>query len=374
MAMLPVRTGRQGAVLWAAAVLGCSLAIAGCRQEQVYRAAQLPAELVAAPTDSIETLSLSGLADATASSELIDCGDVLEVSIVTSQGEVELRPTPVRVGEDGALNVPLVGAVSVAGLKIQEAEQAIASMAGQRNILVHPTVTLIMEHQRVNRVTVIGAVKEPQVYELPRSNSTLLAAIVAAGGLAENAGPDVIIRRPPQRRGGPHLLQPDGMKVASGAPGELTSYNETSGGPQIVQVNLVEAAREGNGGHYVDDGDVVEVPARSERLIRVMGLVNKDGEYEIPMGQDWYLLDALAAAGGLEMQVADKVWIIRRDPRDGQMVRIQTSIREAKTVAEANVRLQAGDLVSIEETPATMLVDALTRFMRFGFSTSVPMF
>ena len=53
-----------------------------------------------------------------------------------------------------------------------------------------------MDAKRVDRVTVVGAVKKPGVYEIPRGSSDLLAAIVTAGGLADDAGTEVEIRSP----------------------------------------------------------------------------------------------------------------------------------------------------------------------------------
>jgi hypothetical protein len=55
-------------------------------------------------------------------------------------------------------------------------------------------------------------------------------------------------------------------------------------------------------------------------------------------------------------------------------VRIRVSIREAKRDGEANVRLAAGDVVSVEETPATFVLDLMRNFIRFGLSSSVPLF
>ena len=57
-----------------------------------------------------------------------------------------------------------------------------------------PHVTVTMKRQRKNAIMVIGAVKEPGLKELPRGSCSLLAALVSAGGLSEDAGTDVEIR------------------------------------------------------------------------------------------------------------------------------------------------------------------------------------
>ena len=53
---------------------------------------------------------------------------------------------------------------------------------------------------------------------------------------------------------------------------------------------------------------------------------------------------------------------------------IDVSVRDAKADGDANLRLAPGDLVSVEETPVTAVLDTLKSFIRFGVSSSVPLF
>jgi polysaccharide export outer membrane protein len=116
------------------------------------------------------------------------------------------------------------------------------------------------------------------------------------------------------------------------------------------------------------------VKKKAERSIYVMGLVRKPDEFEMPLDRDMRLLDALAMAGGRTMEVADKVHIIRNLPEQDQPIVVQASVNEAKRDAAANIRLAAGDVVSVEETPLTFTIDTLRSFIRFGFSSTVPGF
>jgi len=373
MAIPAERSSARQAVLQAAIVVACVALGSGCSRYRLYRVGDLPPELVAAPTENVETVDLSRLATYAVSNELIDRGDVLDVTIVTNFGTLASTTTPVRVGEDGTGEVPLVGKVRLAGLELESAEQAIATAAIQSGVYRSPHVTVTMKRQRVSRVTVIGAVSEPGVYELPRGDSSLLAAIVAAGGLAEEAGPDVEIRRPVRRGGAP--FPPVPPQHGPSDSNRLTSYAESSeAAPRTLRVNLVTAAKEGSGGYFLEDGDVVMVTKREPKTIHVMGLVRKPGQYELPLNQDSYLLEALSLAGGRTLEVADSVWVIRRVPGENEPVRIKVSVREAKTSGESNLRLAAGDVVSVEETPLTFVVDTLSRFVRVGLSSSLPLF
>jgi polysaccharide export outer membrane protein len=354
-----------------------SLLLGGCAAGP-FRATELPQHYRAAETENVEEIDLSRLANYWTNSRLIDRGDVLEVTIVTNYHNLAATTTPVRVGENGAANIPLIGPVSLAGLELEGAEQTIAAAGITRGVFRNPHVTVTMKRQRTNKVTVIGAVEEPGVYELPRASSSLLAAVVGAGGLAEDAGSDVEIRRSAGRVTPPGPTQLDMPHTAGGTPAELTAYHPNQPGGhsavRVVHINLTTAATDGDDRHWLGDGDVVVVSRRTPKPIYVMGLVRKPGEYEMPPNQDMYLLDALAKAGDRTLQVADKVYIIRRVPGEDKPIVIQSSIRQAKHNELANVRLAPGDTVSVEETPATVLVDTLKSFMRFGISSSVPMF
>jgi polysaccharide export outer membrane protein len=356
--------------------LGVLLAGAGCAR-QYYDADELPLALVAPPTERLKPEFLSRLARYAVSNEQIERGDLLEVTVAAGYKEAPPEPTTVRVGEDGVARVPQVGGVLLGGLTLQQAEQAIASAAIERGLLPDPYVTVSMREQRTNRVTVMGPVESPGVKELPRASSDLLAALVAAGGLKEEAGVDVEIRRPAKLGGTPGLFSPGPPRVADGPQAELTAYEEAQTGtstPQTVRVNLISAAMESEEGYYVGDGDVVVVSERGPRAIYVMGLVNESGEYELPVDRDTHVLQAISMAKGRSVQLADRVLIVRRLPDQADPVTIVTSIRRAKSDSRWNLRLAPGDVVSVEETPVTFVFDLLKSLLRVGLSTSTMLF
>lgn len=349
----------------------------GCAQ-RVFRAKELPPQYLAPARANIEEIDLSGLANHSVSSETVDLGDVLEVTIVTDYGDQDPMTTPARIRNDGTVDIPLIGAVYVAGLELDQAEQAIATAGIARGIFKRPHVTVIMEKQCVNKITVIGAVEEPGVYEVPRIGCSLLAAIVAAGTLSDTASGDVEIRRCTRRAGLPGASPMNPPRLAHHDGTALTSYvipePDRVGGPRVVRINLVKAASEGDGGPYLEDGDVVMVMKKVPKPVYVRGLVRKPGEFELSPNRDLYMLEALALAGGATLPVANKVVIIRRIPGEEEPIVITTSIREAKADGMANVRLMAGDTVSVEETPATVMMRLVTDVFRIGVGSSVALF
>jgi len=351
---------------------------AGCAQYQTYRATELPLALQAPETKNIQEINLSRLGNFSVNSQRISPGDVLEVTILTDLTKQVVPASQVRVGKNGVASVQFVGDVALAGLDLEGAEQTIAAAGVARRVFQKPPhVTVTMEERCSNMIWVIGAVEEPGRYELPRSASSLLAALVEAGGLSEDADQKVEIRRPGRRESMPYPIQQPPGHLAGDPRVQLTAYHEAqaaTAGPRIIRVNLANAAAEGNAGHYLEDGDVVMVAKRAPKPIYVMGLVREPGEIELPPSKDMYLLDALAKAGDRTMQVADRVIIRRQVPDQEVPVVIETSIREAKRNRLANVRLAPGDVISVEETPATVVLDALKSFIRFGVTSSIPLF
>jgi len=347
------------------------LAAVGCAP-RVYRAADLPAELAAPKAEDLASVDWSRLGSVSTTSDLIEPGDVLDVTIITDYAEQPTMAAPVRIQEDGTGMVPLIGPVQLAGLSLEQAERAIVAEAVARQVFRSPHVVVTMNQRAINEVRVVGAVAEPGVYELRRGDSSLVAALVAAGGLTEQAGPEVEIRRVGSRQlpSGAPFKSPDVVRASYDQP---TAAAEPG---RIIRVNLVEASRQGSGDCQLRDGDLVYVTQRPPRRIFVTGLVNQAGQYEIPPNEDLYLLDALAMAGARSNQTADTVLIFRRQPGREQPVVIRASVAEAKRNPNANIRLAAGDVISVEETPFTFLTSMLKNFFRIGFSVSsaLPLF
>ncbi len=371
-----VRT--RGHVLLPAAILVlCAAASSGGCAGTTYQAAKLPPEFLAPVTEKVDAIDISRLSTYAVRSDRIDRGDVLEVTILTDYGNMRPMPVPVRVGEDGQAKIQYIGSVPLAGLTLDEAERAIEAAGVQRNKFRDPHVTVTMQQQRMNRITVTGAVEEQGVIEVPRGNCNLLSVLVEAGGLSEEAGTNVEIRRPAKRLYPPDPFQTDAPHLAEDHPGQLTAYEYEEGSPRqarTVRVNLASAAGQGRGGYYLDDGDVVNVEKRPPRKVYVSGLVRSPGEYELPRDEDLHVLNALSMAGGSRLQGADTILIIRRVEGRQEPVRIKTSIHEARINGQANVRLAANDQIVLEETPLTMAFETLKTFFRFSVGSSLALF
>ena len=371
--------------LSAAVFLMPMMLVVGCQTTggDKFTFRDMPPELLAVRRDNAQTLDLTRLARASANSDIIDRGDVIEVAISAGHDEKDTVRLPVRVNDAGMATLPEIGPLPLAGLEMEAAEAAIVSACVERQLYRRPNVTVTMKRQRVNRVTVIGAVKEPNVYELPRGRSDLLAAIVAAGGLEKDAGTIVEIRNPDRSIGvrpnpiaagelpGVSTVGLTDVATNSISTDGLAIGSVTSGQMQTVRVDLVSATKTGTGGYLVADGGVVRVEKRDPEPLHVMGLVRKPNRYDFPIAEDVRVTDAIALAGGTSQTVCDKIFVIRRKANGSETAVIQVSLRQAKRNSEANLRLAPGDVVSVEQTPATVMMEAIN-IVRFGISGSLP--
>src|SRR3954463_289888 len=91
-----------------------------------------------------------------------------------------------RVNEAGIINLPLIGDVQVAGKTTGEAEQLISRLLVEKYMQRASVAVQVVEF-RSRPIVVIGAVKAPGNLGFS-GRWTVLEAIAAAGGLAENHG------------------------------------------------------------------------------------------------------------------------------------------------------------------------------------------
>ncbi len=343
--------------------------LAGCQSGNHYYAQSMPASLRLTAQSNPQEADMSRIVSATGGSQTIGPGDVLEISIAASLSKDDLFTMKVRVADDGTATLPDIGPVSLAGVEPQAAEALINHEAVTKGFYRNPTVTVSYLSRKMNRVRVIGAVKEPSTYELLPGESDVVSAIAAAGGLAENAGANVEVRNPNHGLSGRRPL-------VAGDPS--TSYSTVSatspeGGMKSYTVNLVSAAKAGTNAYIVQDGGVVMVEKRDPAPVKVGGLVNKPDEYDFPIGKDLTVLGAISLAGGTNNQLADKVLVIRPLVNSNDPAVIEVSLRKAKKVGRENILLGPGDIVWVEQTSGTVFMEAL-QLIRFGVSGSAPLF
>lgn len=358
--------------------------LAGCNRG-AYRASNLPQAYAAPVVHSAQHLDLSRLSQSSQQNEMIYPGDLVNVSVATGLEPRGATAWMLRVDDRGVVNVPLVGDVEIGGLELTSAEAAIREASIAREIYRNPQVAVAVQKRRSNKVTVLGAVNREGTYELASNQSDVLAALVAAGGLAKDA--DTLIEvRAPQAPATRSVAAKTGSAAAADNAGRVTLASLDENGPaatdlppappaeEAVSVRIDLASEDPQSvRHRVVDGGVVMVMRRPKRTVQVIGLVKKPGQFEVPADQDLRLLDAVAMAGGLTTEMADKVIVVRNTPEGRSSVMIRASLDKAKREHLENIRLTAGDVVSVEETALTFTLTELQKYVRFTVSAASQM-
>jgi polysaccharide export outer membrane protein len=98
---------------------------------------------------------------------------------------------PLRVNSRGMVSLPLLGPIKAAGKTVSELEDEITGLLAD-DFLQDPQVTVFVSAYTSQKITIEGAVKTPGIYPL-NGNTSLLQAIVVAGGVSELANPRGII-------------------------------------------------------------------------------------------------------------------------------------------------------------------------------------
>jgi polysaccharide biosynthesis/export protein len=359
----------------------------------MFQANKLPQEFRVQPNPGDVTVNMARMTGRGYDNSLIAPDDLLDVTIVTGRDGEEGKPVAVRVAKDGSVDVSPIGPVHVGSLDPVDASDEIAKAAVQRGIYVQPNVTVEFKKKAVNHVTVLGAVSEPGLIEVPRNSSDVVSAIAMAGGLTEEAGTEVEIIRhqATQTSNYTRFAENTATNPADATPTdfdvELAAYSTLSQQPTPTaagttadstvaeRINLAEiTGRPGQMDYRLHDRDVVMVKPRPKRTIHVGGLVKTPGQFELPHTEDVRLLDAIALAGGSSSVVADKIYVIRPVKNRPQPLVIQASMQRAKHDGQENLLLAEGDMISIEQTPATAVFDTLSKLFHISMGITDPSF
>lgn len=155
-----------------AALIACSTVAA-----QAFR----PATSVPAQEASAEQPTSSPQTQATPIVSLgkdyrVGPNDLLDVEVL----DLDNMKRTVRVNAAGAISLPLIGAVIVAGLTAQQAEAHLADRYREK-YLQNPQVSVFVKEFTTERITIDGAVVKPGIYPLT-GQITLLRALALAGG------------------------------------------------------------------------------------------------------------------------------------------------------------------------------------------------
>ena len=232
----------------------------------------------------------------------------------------------VRVSESGAISLPLVGVVQVAGLTADQAAASIQQKLAAGGFVRDPHVSVYVKEFNSQRVAISGEVVRPGLYPVLNS-PRLYDLFLAAGGLTNRAGSAVTIT---------HASDPQKAMVVT-----LSSDPAKSAGANLK----------------LEAGDSVVVSKAG--IVYVMGEVNRPGGFVIEDNQPISLLRAIAmAAGPTRMASLGHARIIRRTPNgiDSRDVDLK-KVLQAKSQDQA---LSAEDILFIPSSRSKAAIAVAT--------------
>ncbi len=231
----------------------------------------------------------------------VGAGDVLKVDIYDEPTLSGVYP----VDEGGALDLPLLGKVPVAGRTLDEVADTLTRMFGA-DYLVDPQVTVSVAHFGSQQVQVLGAVGKPGVYPLS-GPTTLLDILTLAGGTTETSAGEVRVQHA-GGEGAVDVVKLDGL--LSGTVADLPLRN----------------------------GDLVYVPERV--YVYVAGEVNRPGP--VPWRDGLTVSQAITAAGGATSLADLRRVIVLRDGKS-----VEVNLKRIIRGREADRPLQPEDQVHV---------------------------
>ncbi len=114
-------------------------------------------------------------------------GDVVEIKVFR---EPDLAGV-YRLGNDGEIEFPLVGAIKVSGRMPEEVATELRTRLAD-GYLVDPQVTVFVKEQNSQKIHVLGEVKKPGTFAF-ESGMSIIQAITYAGGFTKLAAENSVV-------------------------------------------------------------------------------------------------------------------------------------------------------------------------------------
>lgn len=231
-------------------------------------------------------------------------GDVIRINVYDHPD----LTTETRIGANGEINFPLIGATRIGGMGLRQAETRIADGLKKGGFVREPLVNINVIQYRGQQVNVLGFVNRPGRFPLEKSSS-VSDLLAIASGIAVS-GADQII----------HIRRQGGKTVRT----EIDALDLLDKGDPKADFEL-------------RDGDIIYVPR--EPRYYIYGEVQRPGSFRLE--RNMTVVQALSVGGGLTPRGTQRgIRILRRDD-SGKMQEIETSL---------STPVQKDDVIYVKES------------------------
>jgi polysaccharide biosynthesis/export protein len=261
--------------------------------------------------------------------------DLLEVSVF----DVEKLNKTVRVSSQGNISLPLIGTLRVKDLTAAELEKEIRELLADK-YLQDPQVSVFVKEYRSQRISVLGAVEKPGIFEVA-GQKTVLDLLAMAGGLKEDAGQLLFLIRP-NSNNSPLPIEETAQrteKAESGSPK-----------PQAFVVDLEDLLVKGDLTLNAPllHGDLLNIPISGK--IYVAGEVKAPGGFPIK-GKIVTVGQAVTMAGGLTNKAdGPETKIFRYTGKEKGKEILSVNLEAVRDGQEMDLALKENDIVMVPKS------------------------
>jgi len=276
--------------------------------------------------------------------------DLVEISVF----EEEKLNKAVRVSSQGNISLPLLGILRVKGLTANELEKEIRDLLAEK-YLQDPHVSVFIKEYRSQRISVIGAVEKPGIFEVTGRKS-ILDMLAMAGGLKEDAGQLLFLIRPPR-------LEDEVAKESKDTDEPI---------PRTYVIDLEELLVKGDLSLNLPltHGDVINIPISGK--IFVGGEVKSPGGFPLK-GKKMTVSQAITMAGGL-IPEADgaETKIFRYSGKGTERETLSANVYAIQKGESEDPYLKENDIIIVPKHGMKAFLiglrDTLKGLLGFGFS------
>ncbi len=264
---------------------------------------------------------------------------------------------PFRVSGDGNITMPLIGSVKTEGLTPHELGLVLQTLL-RRTYMKDPQVTVTVTEMQSHSVSVLGAVKQPGVFQI-RGTKTLLEMLSMAQGLSPDAGDTVMVMRGASDDFGSSLPPEAGAKGAAevgaqgGTPGFASSTSSANAGEgKAIKISLKRLLDSGDPKYNVPiyPGDIIKV--RAAGIVYVVGDVNRPGGFPIPDNENMTVLQAIALGQGIGLDANRNKTKIIRVAENGKQIELPVPLNRILSGKAPDITLHPKDILFIPKNGA----------------------
>jgi len=282
--------------------------------------------------------------------------DLLEISVFEDE---KLNKT-VRVSSQGNISLPLLGILKVKGLTANELEKEIRDLLAEK-YFQDPHVSVFIKEYRNQRISVMGAVDKPGVYDVT-GQKTVLDMLAVAGGLKGDpdraAGQLLFLIRP---------AIPGGLTQ-----GKTTEHEELNNQePNTFVLDLEELLIKGDLTLNLPliHGDIINVPFSGKFFVG--GEVKNPGGF--PLGKKITVTQAMTLAGGVKYEAnGSETKIFRYSEKSTEREILSVDVYTIQRGESEDLYLKENDIIIVPKHGVkaflTGVRDTFKGLLGFGFS------